>query len=92
MIDAVEAHTCGLADRLRPRCGSCAWTASRPEDAERAVAAFLAAETCEVERRTKNGMRTFDARAAVARLEAAGRGPIGPTAMPVRYCGWLFGI
>ena len=62
------------------------------EAAERAVEAFLAAEEVQVERRTKNGMRTFDARAAVARLEAAGATAIGPTAKPVRYCGWLFGI
>ncbi len=33
--------------------------------------AFNAAGTVEVQRRTKNGVRTFDARAAVAHLESA---------------------
>ena len=45
VVDAVEARSSGLADRL---------TAS-----------------VEVQRRTKNGVRTFDARAAVAHLESA---------------------
>jgi Uncharacterized protein conserved in bacteria (DUF2344) len=40
------------------------------EGAEKAVAGFLGAESVEVQRRTKNGMRTFDTRAAVANLEA----------------------
>lgn len=35
-----------------------------------AVAGFLAAESVEVERMTKKGLRTFDCRAAVVRLEA----------------------
>ena len=38
--------------------------------AEGAVAAFLAAERAEVSRMTKNGLRTFDARAAVVALTA----------------------
>ena len=62
IIDAVEARTSGLADRLT----ASVWElrldgVELAEDAERAVAAFLAAETVEVQRRTKNGMRTFDA-------------------------------
>jgi radical SAM-linked protein len=36
--------------------------------AERAVEAFLAADRAEVSRMTKNGLRTFDARAAVVRV------------------------
>lgn len=37
--------------------------------ARQAVAAFLAADTVEVQRSTKNGIRTFDCRAAVTRFE-----------------------
>ncbi|MEU1803435.1 TIGR03936 family radical SAM-associated protein [Streptomyces sp. NPDC019937] len=75
IIDAVEARTSGLADRLQASVWEIRLDRVAPAEAERAVAAFLEAETVEVERRTKNGMRTFDARAAVARLEAvAGRG------------------
>jgi radical SAM-linked protein len=44
-----------------------------PAAAEAAVAAFLAAETVEVERMTKKGLRTFDCRGAVVRLAASAR-------------------
>ena len=40
-----------------------------------AVAAFLAADRAEVTRMTKNGLRTFDARAAVVALEPPGPDP-----------------
>src|SRR5690606_12619326 len=38
------------------------------DDLERAVAAFLAADEVAVERMTKKGLRSFDARAAVSSL------------------------
>jgi hypothetical protein len=62
----------------------------RREDAERAAAAFLAAERADVSRLTKNGMRTFDARAAVVRLEvgraaAAGEDPCAILRLVVRH-------
>jgi hypothetical protein len=44
------------------------------ERAEEAVRAFLAAERVEVQRMTKNGLRTFDAREAVLALEVEGEG------------------
>ncbi|MGK5631405.1 TIGR03936 family radical SAM-associated protein [Streptomyces sp. URMC 123] len=69
IIDAVEAHTSGLADRLQASVWDLRLEGVTVDEAESAVAAFLAAETVEVERRTKNGLRTFDTRAAVARLE-----------------------
>ena len=47
-----------------------------PEEAQRAVEGFLAAEEVSVERMTKKGLRTFDCRAAVVRL-AARSGPSG---------------
>ncbi|MDX3849339.1 TIGR03936 family radical SAM-associated protein [Streptomyces sp. AK02-01A] len=68
IIDAVEARTSGLADRLTASVWELRLDGVDQEEAARAVAAFLAAETVEVERRTKNGLRTFDARSAVAGL------------------------
>ena len=38
---------------------------------------------------TKNGMRTFDARAAVVSLSASGGA--GRTSSRVRYCDWSYG-
>ncbi|MEU1041098.1 TIGR03936 family radical SAM-associated protein [Streptomyces sp. NPDC005551] len=72
ITEAVEARTSGLADRLTASVWELRLDGVTPEDARRAVDAFNAAETVEVQRRTKNGMRTFDARAAVAGLEADG--------------------
>lgn len=70
VTDAVEARTSGLADRLQASVWEIRLDGVEPQTAERAVEAFLAADEVQVERRTKNGIRTFDARAAVARLEA----------------------
>ncbi|MFI1940660.1 TIGR03936 family radical SAM-associated protein [Streptomyces purpureus] len=70
ITDAVEARTSGLADRLTASVWELRLDGVDPADAERAVGAFLAAETVEVQRKTKNGMRTFDARGAVADLRA----------------------
>ena len=97
IIDAVEARTSGLADRLTASVWELRLDGVDPADAERAVAAFTAAESVEVQRRTKNGIRTFDARSAVSQLEthspqpdagvgstgAAGAAPLaGPTDQP----------
>ncbi|WP_330175863.1 TIGR03936 family radical SAM-associated protein [Streptomyces sp. NBC_01498] len=68
IIDAVEARTSGLADRLTASEWELRLDGVEHEAAERAVTAFLAAEVVEVERRAKNGMRTFDAREAVVEL------------------------
>ncbi|WP_309248740.1 TIGR03936 family radical SAM-associated protein [Streptomyces sp. MNP-20] len=70
ITDAVEARTSGLADRLTASVWELRLDGVETADAERAAAAFRAAETVEVQRRTKNGMRTFDARAAVVSLGA----------------------
>lgn len=69
IIDAVEARTSGLADRLTASVWELRLDGVAPEDAERAVDAFKSADAVEVQRKTKNGMRTFDARGAVASLE-----------------------
>ncbi|GAA3304289.1 TIGR03936 family radical SAM-associated protein [Streptomyces cinereospinus] len=69
VVDAVEARTPGLADRLTASVWELRLTGVDPADAARAVAAFTAAGTVEVQRLTKNGVRTFDARPAVVSLE-----------------------
>lgn len=71
IVEAVEARTPGLADRLTASVWELRLDGVAPEDARRAVDAFNAAETVEVQRRTKNGVRTFDARSAVVGLESA---------------------
>lgn len=92
ITDAVEARTSGLADRLTASVWELRLDGVEPADAESAVAAFLAAETVEVQRKTKNGMRTFDARGAVADLRAApsasdrtGQGPCAILRLVVRH-------
>ncbi|MFD4141466.1 TIGR03936 family radical SAM-associated protein [Streptomyces sp. NBC_00390] len=70
ITDAVEARTSGLADRLTASVWELRLDGVEAGDAEAAVSAFLAAETVEVKRKTKNGIRTFDARGAVAGLQA----------------------
>ncbi|MFI1090899.1 TIGR03936 family radical SAM-associated protein [Streptomyces sp. NPDC020917] len=69
VIEAVEAHTSGLADRLQASVWQLRLDGVEPEAARRAVAVFLAADSVEVQRNTKNGIRSFDCRAAVTRLE-----------------------
>lgn len=69
VIDAVEVRTSGFADRLQASEWLLRLDGVTPGPARDAVAAFLAADAVEVERMTKNGVRTFDARGAVARLE-----------------------
>lgn len=69
VTDAVEVRTSGLAERLEASVWQMRLDGVDPAEARRAVAAFLAADSVEVERKTKNGMRVFDTRAAVARLE-----------------------
>jgi radical SAM-linked protein len=71
ITEAVEARTSGLADRLTASVWELRLDGVDPAEAERAVEAFKAADVVEVQRRTKNGMRTFDARSAVASLETA---------------------
>jgi radical SAM-linked protein len=69
VIEAVEARTSGLADRLEASVWQLRLDGVEPAEARQAVAAFLAADTVEVQRSTKNGIRTFDCRAAVTRFE-----------------------
>ena len=60
-----------LADRLQASVWEVRLDGVTAAEAGSAVAAFLAAERAEVSRMTKNGIRTFDARAAVVSLGVA---------------------
>ncbi|GAA4801461.1 TIGR03936 family radical SAM-associated protein [Streptomyces ziwulingensis] len=81
VVDAVEARTSGLADRLTASEWELRLAGVDPADAHRAVEAFNEAGTVEVQRKTKNGVRTFDARSAVVRLEST-EGLGGPADRP----------
>ncbi|GAA2218501.1 TIGR03936 family radical SAM-associated protein [Streptomyces aculeolatus] len=82
VVDAVEARAPGLADRLGASVWELRLDGVPPATAEEAVRAFLAAETVEVERQTKKGMRTFDTRGAVAALDVLPDGGDRPQAGP----------
>ncbi len=90
-MDAVEVRTSGLADRLTASVWELRLDGVEAADAQRAVQAFNTAGSVEVQRMTKNGVRTFDARPAVVQLETQSETADRPTDRPVRYCGWLFG-
>ena len=81
-----------LADRLTASVWELRLDGVGVDDASQAVSAFLGAETVEVERKTKNGLRTFDARGAVAELQALhspadrpGDGPCAILRLVVRH-------
>ena len=86
IVEAVEARTADFAERLQASAWELRLDGVEAAAAERAVAAFLAADEVPVERMTKRGKRTFDARGAVVSLtvsrpEPAG-GSDGPTPRP----------
>ncbi|MGW2396585.1 TIGR03936 family radical SAM-associated protein [Kitasatospora sp. NPDC001664] len=69
VIDAVEVRTPHFVERLEASEWKVRLDRVTDEEAARAIALFLAEERVEVERQTKNGIRVFDARGAVAALE-----------------------
>jgi radical SAM-linked protein len=79
VLDAVEAAGGSLADRI----DASAWRIELPgvgaEAARRAVDAFLAAPEVPVERLTKQGRRTLDARGPVVRLGATQTSDMTPS-------------
>ncbi|MDT0447127.1 TIGR03936 family radical SAM-associated protein [Streptomyces johnsoniae] len=87
IVDMVEARTTDFAEQLQASQWELRLDGVQPLDADRAVAAFLAAEAVEVQRRTKKGLRAFDARAAVVSLATvspgtAAGGSHGPDTQP----------
>jgi len=82
LVDAVEAGPGALADRLQASVWRVELPGVPPAALAAAVAAFLAESQVTVERLTKSGLRTFDARSAVVRAEvvtAGGTAPNGPS-------------
>ena len=82
VLEVVVAGQGSLADRLQASEWSIDLVGVDVATAASAVDAFLAADVVEVERMSKRGMRTFDARADVVALEArAGEGGEVPCAI-----------
>jgi radical SAM-linked protein len=75
VVEVVEARTSGLADRLEASLWRVELPGVEPATAGAALAAFLAAPQVEVQRLTKTGLRTFDARSAVVRAEVSDEVP-----------------
>ncbi|MFI6816606.1 TIGR03936 family radical SAM-associated protein [Nonomuraea sp. NPDC050328] len=73
VLDVVEARTAGFAERLEASVWELRLPGADVGSARSAVEKFLAAETVEVERLTKKGIRRFDAREAVLSLEETDR-------------------
>jgi radical SAM-linked protein len=71
VLEAVEAGPGALADRLDASRWRIELPGIAPEEAQRAVAAFRGETTVTVERLTKQGRRTFDARTPVISIDAA---------------------
>jgi len=84
VLDAVVAGGGSLADRIEASHWRIELPEVDPAVLERAVSAFTAADEVLVERMTKQGRRTFDARAAVIRIDvmASPETPSGPPAVP----------
>ncbi|MER6503344.1 TIGR03936 family radical SAM-associated protein [Streptomyces sp. NPDC001455] len=82
VVDAVEARTSGLAERLAASVWELRLDGVPVEEATAAVNAFNEAEIVEVQRRAKNGVRTFDARAAVVDLRVLDSLPDGSEGRP----------
>jgi radical SAM-linked protein len=74
VLEAVEAAdgTGSLPDRIDAAMWRIELPGVAPAELERALAAFLEMEVVEVERRTKNGLRNVDARAAVSGASTGG--------------------
>jgi radical SAM-linked protein len=70
ILEVVEAATPNLMERLEASVWEIRLPGVEPEAAVRAAAVFEAAGEVLVERKTKNGVRTFDTRAAVTAIEA----------------------
>lgn len=77
VLDVVEAGSGALADRLQASDWLVVLAGLQPEVVRRAVEAFLGHEEVLVQRLTKNGPRTLDARAPVVslRVEDTAAGP-----------------
>jgi radical SAM-linked protein len=72
IIDVVEAASGSFADRLDASEWEIRIPNTAPEAVSAAVRAFLAADSVDVDRLTKTGVKTLDARKSVVRLAVVG--------------------
>jgi radical SAM-linked protein len=77
VLDVVVSPGGSLSDLLEASLWRTRLPDLGPEDAQEAVAGFLAVDEVLVERMTKKGLRSFDCRAAVVRLAVVPEGPEG---------------
>jgi radical SAM-linked protein len=87
ITEAVEAGPGALADRLQASIWQIELPGLSTDDADvsEVVRRFLAAERVEVQRMTKAGLRTFDAREAIIRIEVEA----SPASSPAPACAIL---
>ncbi|HVN10652.1 MAG TPA: TIGR03936 family radical SAM-associated protein [Kineosporiaceae bacterium] len=69
VLEVVEARTPSFAERLEASVWAVELPGVAPRVAATALSGFLSAGEIQVQRLTKNGLRTFDARGAVVRAE-----------------------
>ena len=85
VIDVVEARTGDFASRLEASIWQVELPGLGADDVRPAVEALLAADEVVVERLTKNGLRSFDARGTVASLTVAGEPDCAILTVVVRH-------
>ncbi|MEU5948307.1 TIGR03936 family radical SAM-associated protein [Micromonospora sp. NPDC047465] len=88
VLDAVVAGGGSLADRIEASHWRIELPEVDPAVLERAVSAFTAADEVLVERMTKQGRRTFDARSAVIHIDVAASAEM-PSGVPAVPCAIL---
>jgi radical SAM-linked protein len=81
VVECVEAGPGSLPDRIDGSAWEVRLPGVAPEVAAGALEAFLARDSVEVERRTKDGTRTLDARAAVRHADVRMSGDDPPCAI-----------
>ena len=76
IVDSAESSAGSLSDLLTASQWRIALGETAVEEVSAAVAAFLATDSVLVERMTKKGLRSFDCRAAVIRLDVTPEGEL----------------
>lgn len=72
VLEAVVSHGGALADRIDASRWRIELPGVSPDELRSAVAALLASESVEVERRTKDGRRTVDVRSSLVSVQVSG--------------------
>jgi len=89
VLEVVEAATPSLTEQLAASVWRIELPQTDPAQVRKAVDAFMAAETVEVERLMKSGMRTFDTRSAVVSAIVQDGPPQGGHEPPSPTCAIL---